>query len=114
MELPVDGTLALVDARIAKPKVERKEKTMWNDALIQLFLTHRYLLRGEFAGKGINSTGMLNVYTAMCASNLHLCQSRHVTPTSMLSKWKQFKKIVKAHVDKCNRSGEGNEEPKPK
>ena len=113
MELPVDGTLALVDTKIVKPKVERKEKTMWNDALTQLFLTHRFLLRGEFAGKSINSAGLLKVYTAMCASNLQLVQSRHVTPTSLASKWKQFQKTVKAHSDKCNRSGEGNSEPKP-
>lgn len=88
MGLPVDGTLAIVDTQNSKPKTERKEKTVWNEALTQLFLTQRYLLRAEFAGKSSPSDGFVKVYVAMCGSDLHLVQTRNVTPSALHSKWK--------------------------
>ena len=113
MDIPLDGTLALVDTKLQKPKSERKGKTMWNDVLTQLFLTHRYVLRAEFDGKNSPAEGFKKVYAAMCGSNLQLVQAKNLTPTALASKWKIFKKSVKDYSDYCNRTGADNSEPKP-
>ena len=89
-------------------KAERKEKTMWNEELTNLFLTHRLALRKEFMGKSIPKYGIQKVYERMYEENPALVTSRNLNTDSVISKWKQLMSSTRKFTDECNKSGGAN------
>ena len=82
--LPV--TLAKV-ARRKAPKIERKDKTMWDNALTKLFLHHRLLLRDAyFKGKSAPNYALGKVLDKMKKEDPELVRERHITVLTLLNK----------------------------
>ena len=82
-------------------------KTMWNDELIRLFLTNRMVLKAHFSNKSAPKEGLRRVYQRMLKENPDLCDSKHLTPVSMASKWKHLSRSCRDYNDTCNQCGAG-------
>ena len=93
-------------------KNERKDPTLWDDALTKLFLHHRLVLRDAcFKGKSAPNYGLGKVLEKMKKEDPDLVEKRNVTIPALKNRWSKLLSTVKSYQDSQNQTGACAMEP---